>query len=299
MPAPPADGAVVCQTHEETMRVELTTVVHAPREICFDLARDLDLHLRSMAHTGEQAVAGRRSGLIGPGEQVTWRARHFGIVHYHTSRITAFDRPSYFRDSMVAGRFRTFEHDHFFEAGDGFTRMRDLLAFESPLGMLGRVVDRLVLAPYLTRMLEQRGRMIRAEAEQRGPGVGVDAPASELRSLARNLVDAWNRGDARAFAVLFTTDADYVTAAGERLRGRRAIAQLLERTAPRPEVHLVGEPVVECGTRLGSLSFAWSTAETSDPARRGRIGCTCLRHASGWLIEALQNDAPSSADKEG
>jgi ligand-binding SRPBCC domain-containing protein len=147
-------------------RIELTTDIRAPREVCFDLARDLDLHLRSMAHSREQAVAGRTTGLIGMGEEVTWRARHFGMRHHHTSRITAFERPSYFRDSMVNGRFRTFEHDHIFEAIDGCTRMRDILIFESPLGLLGRCVDRLVLAPYLTRLLEERNRVIRSEAER-------------------------------------------------------------------------------------------------------------------------------------
>jgi hypothetical protein len=43
-------------------------LVAAPPDLCFSLTRDLDLHLRSMAHTGEQAVAGRISGLIGWGE---------------------------------------------------------------------------------------------------------------------------------------------------------------------------------------------------------------------------------------
>jgi ligand-binding SRPBCC domain-containing protein len=122
-----------------------------------------------MAHSGEEAVGGRTTGLIGLGEEVTWRARHFGVTHHHTSRITVFDRPSHFRDAMVAGRFRSFEHDHFFEAFDGGTRMRDVLLFESPLGVLGRCVDTLVLASYLKRLLEERNRVIQAAAE-RGTG---------------------------------------------------------------------------------------------------------------------------------
>ena len=146
-------------------RVELVTEVRAPAERCFDLARDLDLHVRSMSASAEQAVGGRTTGLIGLGEQVTWRARHFGIVHHHTSRITAFDRPRHFRDSMVAGRFRKFEHDHFFQAGDGVTQMRDVLEFESRLGVLGALVDRLVLVGYLTRLLKKRNVVIKTAAE--------------------------------------------------------------------------------------------------------------------------------------
>ena len=146
-------------------RIELATEIGAPREVCFDLARDLDLHVRTMSHSGEQAVSGRTTGLIGLGEEVTWRARHFGVRHHHTSRITAFDRPSYFRDSMVAGRFKAFEHDHIFDILDGGTRIRDVLRFESPLGILGRCIDWLVLGRYLRRLLEERNRVIRAEAE--------------------------------------------------------------------------------------------------------------------------------------
>jgi ligand-binding SRPBCC domain-containing protein len=146
-------------------RIELTTDIVAPREVCFDLARDLDLHLRSMSGSGEEAIAGRTTGLIGFGEEVTWRGRHFGIRHHHTSRITAFERPLHFRDSMVAGRFKTFEHDHFFEVIAGGTRMRDVVIFESPLGILGRGVDRFVLARYLARLVSARNNVIRIEAE--------------------------------------------------------------------------------------------------------------------------------------
>ena len=65
----------------------LETFIHAPIERCFDLARDIDLHADSMKHTGEKAVAGKTSGLIGPGETVTWRARHFGVWQNLTSKI--------------------------------------------------------------------------------------------------------------------------------------------------------------------------------------------------------------------
>jgi ligand-binding SRPBCC domain-containing protein len=119
-----------------------------------------------MAHTGESAVAGKTSGLIGLGEEVTWRARHFGVTHEHCSRITAYDRPRHFRDSMVRGRFKVFEHDHFFEpAALGQTRMRDVLVFHSPFGIFGRAVDNFVMARYLRGLLERRNEVIRVAAE--------------------------------------------------------------------------------------------------------------------------------------
>ena len=149
----------------ETIRIELW--IDAPPELCFDLARDLDLHVRSLAHTNERAVAGRTSGLIELGEEVTWRARHFGVMQHFTSRITAFDRPHHFRDSMLRGAFRSFEHDHEFVASNGGTQMTDTLVFAAPLGILGRIAEMLVLRRYLENLLRNRGEVIKSEAELR------------------------------------------------------------------------------------------------------------------------------------
>lgn len=148
--------------------VTISTTLHAPPETCFDAARDLDLHVKSLAHTGERAVAGRTSGLIEGGEQVTWEGRHFGVRQRFTSQITAFDRPRYFQDTMVRGAFASYVHDHFFDAVDGGTVMRDVLEFRSPLGVLGRIVDRVILARYMERLLQQRNEMIKSSVERFG-----------------------------------------------------------------------------------------------------------------------------------
>lgn len=148
-------------------RIELTTLIAAPREHCFDLARSVDSHLQSTAATGEKAVAGKLSGLLELGEEVTWRARHLGIWQHLTSRITGLDRPAHFRDSMVRGAFASFEHDHFFEpTRGGGTAMRDVLEFTAPLGPLGRLAERLILTRHLIRFLAERNRWLKAEAER-------------------------------------------------------------------------------------------------------------------------------------
>ena len=149
----------------ETIRIELG--VAATPERCFDAARDLDLHLRSMAHTNERAVAGRTSGLIELGEEVTWRARHFGVTQHFTSRITAFDPPRYFQDSMQRGAFRSFVHDHFFEVEGEGTKMVDVLVFAAPLSVLGRMAEKLFLRVYLTRLLANRAAVIKECVEAR------------------------------------------------------------------------------------------------------------------------------------
>ena len=146
-------------------RFEIETEIRAARERCFDLSRDLDLHLRSMEASGERAVAGRTSGLIDLGEEVTWRARHFGFTVEHCSRITALTRPSHFQDAMVRGRFKHFVHDHYFEERNGVTTMRDVIEFASPFGPLGQLLDGLFLAQYLRRLIASRNSVIKHEAE--------------------------------------------------------------------------------------------------------------------------------------
>ena len=145
--------------------IDLSTQINAPVERVFDLSRSVDLHMASTAHTGERAVAGVTSGLMALGQEVTWRARHFGVWQYLTSRITAFERPAHFRDSLVRGIFRRFDHDHFFTATGGGTVMRDVFDFQSPLGILGRIADRLFLVRYMTRLLATRNTLIKTIAE--------------------------------------------------------------------------------------------------------------------------------------
>jgi ligand-binding SRPBCC domain-containing protein len=131
-----------------------------PVERLFDLARNIDLHVDSQSGSGERAVAGVTSGLIGAGQEVTWRARHFGLPLTMTSRVTAFDFPRSFTDEQVKGPFKSFRHVHKFEATSGGCIMVDRVEFTAPLGVLGRAVERLFLARYLERLIMRRGRFL-------------------------------------------------------------------------------------------------------------------------------------------
>ncbi len=90
------------------VRIEELTVIQAPIERCFDLARSVEVHLAGNKHSGETAVAvaGVTSGLIGMAQRVTWRAKHLGAWRNLTSEITAMERPGYFQDTMIEGAFR-------------------------------------------------------------------------------------------------------------------------------------------------------------------------------------------------
>jgi ligand-binding SRPBCC domain-containing protein len=146
--------------------IELTTKINAPIEKVFDLARSIDLHMESTKHTGEQAIAGLVSGLIELGETVTWRAKHFGVWQILTSKITEFEQPYLFVDEMVQGVFKNFRHEHHFIKTGNYTVMKDVFVFESPFRILGRLFNWLVLTRYMTKLLKERNRVIKKEAEK-------------------------------------------------------------------------------------------------------------------------------------
>ena len=147
--------------------IKIETQINAPIERVFDLARCIDLHTESLLETKEKAVAGKTKGLIDKDETVTWEAIHFGIKQKLTSKITIFEPPRHFRDSMVKGAFKRFDHDHFFETKDSQTIMKDIFNYDSPFGFLGSIADALFLESYMTNLLESRNALIKSVAKKR------------------------------------------------------------------------------------------------------------------------------------
>jgi len=145
--------------------IELSTVIRAPRERVFDLARSIDAHQDTTGGTEERAVAGVTRGLIGMDGEVTWEARHFGVRQRLTVRVTAFDRPKHFQDIMISGAFKSMVHDHEFSEHPTGTWMRDRFEFKSPLGILGKIADWLLLTSYMRRFLVHRNEVLKQLAE--------------------------------------------------------------------------------------------------------------------------------------
>jgi ligand-binding SRPBCC domain-containing protein len=120
-----------------------------------------------MTRSREQAIAGVMAGLIGPDEEVTWEAHHFGLRVRMTSRITEYDRPRAFTDEQVSGPFASWWHRHTFEPEQGGTRMTDTVRYSSPGGPLGRLFDWAFLRRYVTRLLDRRKEFLKDSLEAR------------------------------------------------------------------------------------------------------------------------------------
>jgi hypothetical protein len=150
------------------IRLQETTPIDAPIQRCFDLSRSVEVHLLSNVHSGEQALAlgGKTSGLVGLYEEVTWRAKHFGVWHNLTSKTTAMKPPFYFQVTMVRGIFRYMQADHLFESLEsGGTAMKDVFSIAAPLPLLGPLAETLFLRRYMLALLRERNAVIKHVAE--------------------------------------------------------------------------------------------------------------------------------------
>jgi ligand-binding SRPBCC domain-containing protein len=145
--------------------IVVETRIAASIEVVFDLARDVEMHLKTASSTGERAVGGKTSGLLELNDIVTFEAVHFGIRQRLTARIVELDRPRRFVDEMVKGAFASLRHVHeFFDDGTSVL-MRDTLIWRSPLGFLGAVADKLFVERHMRAFMVEKQLKLKECAE--------------------------------------------------------------------------------------------------------------------------------------
>ncbi|RVU91597.1 SRPBCC family protein [Flavobacterium columnare] len=146
--------------------LKITTNYFAPIEKVFDSNRDIDIHQQSASKTKEVAIAGITSGLINKNETVTWRGKHFGFYFTHQSIISEMNFPTYFVDEQLKGHFKSFKHQHFFEQKENYVVVTDIVTYETPFGIFGKLFDRFLLKNHLTNFILHRNRVLKKLAEQ-------------------------------------------------------------------------------------------------------------------------------------
>ncbi|MEL1254846.1 SRPBCC family protein [Flavobacterium sp. DGU38] len=84
-----------------------------------------------------------------------------GIKISWVTEITASKENQYFIDIQRFGPYKLWHHKHFFEATeDGKTKMTDIVHYALPLGILGRLMNRLVVKTKLKAIFEYRHHKI-------------------------------------------------------------------------------------------------------------------------------------------
>lgn len=139
-------------------------LVQAPIDRCFALSTSVAIVERELRM---HPVQGRAHGLVTAGDTVRWEGMQLGFANYHVSLIVpeTWDPPHFFQDRMIAGRFRSFEHDHrFIETANG-TFLDDCIRFTMPLGWAGELVGRAVLVPHILGLMRRRFALLKHLAE--------------------------------------------------------------------------------------------------------------------------------------
>ena len=145
--------------------IHVTTFIEAPVERVFDLSRSIQLHKESMKQHREEAVAGKRFGLIEKDETVTWKAKHLFKTRFYRTEIIDMRKPDMFVDEQVKGDFKMMKHIHHFKPCDNGTIMIDVVEFEAPYGTVGKLFNKIYLTTYLKRLIEQRNKVLKEVAE--------------------------------------------------------------------------------------------------------------------------------------
>lgn len=141
--------------------------INAPINVCFDLARNVEVHTETTSKTKERAIDGVTVGLMENSDTVTWEAIHLGVRQKLTAKIIEMEKPYKFTDVMVKGAFHSFTHTHeFIESGTG-TIMKDTFSYKSPFGILGKIANKLFLEKYMRNFILNRAKELKRIAEKK------------------------------------------------------------------------------------------------------------------------------------
>jgi ligand-binding SRPBCC domain-containing protein len=140
--------------------------IEAPIERCFLLSTSLALVERELGMHPLPGTQGERtSGLVVAGDRIHWKGWQLGLPQYHVSLISAYEPNRFFQDKMVAGRFRFFQHDHFFTEIEGQVLLKDAVRFSMPFGRIGRWVGKRIMVPHIRRLMHRRFNLLKRIAE--------------------------------------------------------------------------------------------------------------------------------------
>ncbi len=142
--------------------LDRTQVVPIPLAEAFEFfanARNLERLTPDLVHFQFLKAPPER---ISPGTILEYRLRIFGIPVKWRTRIESVNSPFEFVDVQDKGPYARWRHAHSFRAVDpSHTEIRDRVEFAMPLGPLGEIAYRLLVARSLRRIFDYREASLR------------------------------------------------------------------------------------------------------------------------------------------
>ena len=84
----------------------------------------------------------------------------FGIKLKWVTEITVVEKNKHFIDNQIFGPYTLWHHKHFFEENDNGVLMTDLVHYALPLGILGRLMNFLIVKKQLKTIFDYRTQKI-------------------------------------------------------------------------------------------------------------------------------------------
>lgn len=92
---------------------------------------------------------------------IAYRVRPFPF--YQTkwvTEITHVNEPSYFVDEQRIGPYSIWHHQHLLSEIPGGTRMKDIVTYQPPFGLLGDIANKLIIRKKLNKIFEYRRKIL-------------------------------------------------------------------------------------------------------------------------------------------
>jgi hypothetical protein len=135
---------------------ERTTTIAAPLPRVFDFfAEPGNLARITPPSTRFRIVAGPARRLR-DGDRIEYAMRVFGLPFRWVSRIEAWRENESFADVQERGPYKSWRHTHTFREAAGGVEMHDVVEYELPFGILGRLVAGRLVQRELEKIFDYR-----------------------------------------------------------------------------------------------------------------------------------------------
>ncbi|MEO6939687.1 MAG: SRPBCC family protein [Candidatus Kapaibacterium sp.] len=143
-----------------------TTDILAPVEELFLFHTDtnnLELITPLEISVGIESIVGEGKGSI-----ITLRMRALGLIRSRwVIEIAEFEPPHRIVDLQLSGPFKFFRHSRTFTSlGEDTSRLEDMLEYELPLGIIGRIANALFFRGLISRQFAYRHKQTHAILDQ-------------------------------------------------------------------------------------------------------------------------------------
>ena len=137
-------------------RIERVQHFDAPREELWKFFSDIEKLNSFTPDFFQLEILTKERPSLHEGQTIDYNLRLYGFKLPWRTEITSVDFPNSFTDCQARGPYKTFRHIHdFYELDDGVL-MIDRVEFDIGWGLLGLIVQQVIVRPMLDRIFDHR-----------------------------------------------------------------------------------------------------------------------------------------------